>query len=163
MKKQVSIIALILLIMTITSCTEKTLPIHEFTIKANNSADFIVLKSNGDVHAFSMKGESEKIGVLSDNGELKDNEGQLLAKIDKEGFVYNADSKKMVQIHDNGDIDNGSGKNLSWSNDGKFSMQQGDKFLQLNPNDKNTRKTASFLTFLMMSLNTETIDMSNIN
>ncbi|WP_182204744.1 hypothetical protein [Gelidibacter maritimus] len=163
LRKRFSITTIILLFMMLTSCTDKTLPIKEFNINMNGSASFISLADSGEVHAFSMQGDSEKVGTLHANGELKNNDGKLLATIDEDGFVYDADTNKMVQINDTGDIDNGSGQYLSWSDDGKFSMQQGGDFLQLNPNDKDLRKSASFLIFVMMSLNSVTTDMSDMN
>lgn len=117
----------------------------------NGTADFITPNSNGVIHAFSMICEIEKVGILPTNGELKDNEGNLLPKIDTERVVYNDENQKMVQINAAGEIDNGSGKKLSWSANGKFSFQQGDKFLQLSTNDKTIRKTASFLAYLMLT------------
>lgn len=146
------IIAFLLFFICFTGYAQQIIPIKYITLKADGESDFIILKNNGEVYVINLEGLTEKIGILNKNGKLMDNRGNLLAKIDKEGFVTDAKNAELVQIRENGDLDNGSGKLLSWTTDGKFFLQE-EKFLQLDPIDKTMRKTASFLIFLMMSFN----------
>lgn len=150
-KNILKIIALLLFSISFTSYAQQIIPIKDITLKADGESDFILLKSNGDVFATNLKGAIEKIGKLNKNGKLTDNEGNLLAKIDKDGFVFDANNSKIVQILENGEMDNRDGRILSWTVDGKFFLQD-DIFLQLDPVDKTMQKTSSFLIILMMTI-----------
>lgn len=150
-KNILKIIALLLFFISFTSYAQQIIPIKDITLKADGESDFILLKSNGDVFATNLKGTVEKIGKLNKNGNLTDNEGNLLAKIDKDGSVFDANNSKIVQILENGEMDNRDGRILSWTVDGKFFLQD-DTFLQLDPVDKTMQKTSSFLIILMMTI-----------
>lgn len=113
------------------------------------------LKMSRDGH-FSILGK--EVGVLSTNGQLKDNKGKVLAKMSGDQFV-DANGKVLTIIKEDGTIVNGSGKNLSWDENGLLKNSEVEMYL--TPANTKAKRAASILLFTYFSFNGGQAELTN--
>lgn len=124
------------------------LPIQPFTLYSNDGHKVIELGKEGDIHVFE-----EPVGRLLQNGQVQDMDGNLLATLDKDGFLKDYDQKILGKLLADGSWDNGSGSLQQFNKDGQYTIRD-DLFLELEPNDKNVYKSANLLVVLTFYITT---------
>lgn len=113
------------------------------------------LKMSRDGH-FSILGK--EVGVLSTNGQLKDNKGKVLAKMSGDQFE-DANGKVLTIIKEDGTIVNGSGKDLSWGENGLLKNSEVEMYL--TPANTKSKRAASILLFTYFSFNGGQAELTN--
>lgn len=112
-----------------------------FVITDKNNIEVLRLDASHNVWVKGIKR-----GML-DDGEILDENSNVVAKISILGIITGVSGEPMAKINDKYQLDHGSGNFISISNDGKLINGAKDSGWILNPNSPNSFKTALFLSY----------------
>lgn len=132
------------------ACATKQDKLHlsDFEIKDENGITRLVVSKNGDI-----KMNDELMGVIKSDGNINDQNGELVATITADNTLQNKDVQKLVLIDENGQIDNGSGLFIEWTEDGEFLKGAEKTGITIAPVNKKSFQTASAILCLYLSFN----------
>lgn len=142
MQKQIQILVLTLGLLLASRSHTQVLTIEPFTLFTEEGNEVITLQKDGTIRVFE-----ETVGRLLANGEIQNQEGGILATLDKDGVLKNSQQKMIGKILPDGSWDKGSGSLIHFIQAGIHSLENNFS-LRLEPNNEKLYKNAGLLILL---------------